>query len=199
MIILSSNTQGVGAPRALWRFPGRSEAARGSQLRKYSKNGRTPSTIFLRIFSKSFQSPSKNEAESSQDYLNPVEILPKPMPNPSKIDPEGLLELILDQCFKRYRFKRPKSKHNAPKSGPKPAQGAPNPGQIEPKTLPNRLFKLFRSLFFFSIRNLHNIFIDFLLIFICFSRGRPLQNTVKTSVFCMFLQNHNFYEKYQKS
>ena len=35
---------------------------------------------------------------------NPPQNLPKPSQNGSKIDPEGLLEPILDQCFKEVGF-----------------------------------------------------------------------------------------------
>ena len=70
-------------------------------------------------------------------------------------------------------------------------QSAPNLSQMEPKTLPNPLFRPFCAPFFPTWK-LHWFFIDFWLIFVCFSRGRPLQNTVKTKVFSMFLQNRNF-------
>jgi len=35
---------------------------------------------------------------------NPPQNLPKPSQNGSKIDPEGLLEPILDQCFEEVGF-----------------------------------------------------------------------------------------------
>ena len=128
---------GSGNPRVLWRFAGRSEAARGSQLRKYSKKWSNTVHNLLKnlfqIFPKPFQKWSRI---FPRPYPNPVEILPKPMPNPSKIDPEGLLELILDQCFKS----------GTPKKQSKCSQKWRKDGQERPNPFPNRAQDLSKSI-----------------------------------------------------
>ena len=115
-----------------------------------------------------------------------------PFQNRPKINPSGFLEPILDQWF--YK--------NSILNTPKPAkrcQEHPRDVPDHPKPFPNGAQDPPKSTFwvslwyFFPTRRLYWFFIDFWLISCCLSRGRLLQNTVKTQVFSMFLQNHNFW------
>ena len=116
---------------------------------------------------------------------NPPQNLPKPSQNGSKIDPEGLLEPILDQCCKQVGFwtskKPPKSAQECPKD-------APDPSQMEAKTLPNQIFERFFG-GYFSTLNLHRFFYVFLLNVCYFSRVRHRKYSVFSKVKRYILQN----------
>ena len=127
-----------------------------------------------------------------------IQILPKPSQNRSKSHPKGLLEPILDHCFKRYDLERPTSSHNAPKSGPKTLQSVPNPSQMEPKTLPNQIFEQFLRLFF-SGRKFASFFCSFVAEFVCFCKSRPLKFMRPRSVSLTSTRFGMFRKKYQKS
>ena len=74
-------------------------------------------------------------------------------PSPPKIDPKAIQKASWSPSWpivlKRYDLERPTSSQNAPKSAPKTLQSAPNPSQMEPKTLPNQIFEQFFALVFF--------------------------------------------------
>ena len=128
------------------------------------KNGRTPSTIFLRILSKSFQSPSTNEAESSQD---PTQILSKSSPNPCQILPKSIQKAFWSSFWtnalkdialnaQKASTMRPKVAKSLPRAPQTPAKLSPRASQIH--------FSSYFATFFVSFE----IYIEFSLIFCWF-------------------------------
>ena len=99
---------------------------------------------------------------------NPPQNLPKPSQNGSKIDPEGLLEPILDQCFEEVGFwtpkKQPKSAQECPRDAPDPPRPLPNGSQNPPKS---DFWAFFWCLFCYpKVASLfRRIFVDFSLFF----------------------------------
>ena len=96
--------------------------------------------------------PSKIWLISFQD---PPKTLPKPSPNRPKIDPGGLLEAILgllepilDQCFKKTRFLTPKKQPKGLQERPREAPDRPRPSQNEAQEPPKSDFSaIFGDLF----------------------------------------------------
>ena len=78
----------------------------------------------------------------------PSQIPTDPSPNPSKIDSNGFLEPILDQCFTKARFRRPKKFSRSGQKRPKEAPDGPRPlqnrAQDPPKT---NFYAIFYHLF----------------------------------------------------
>ena len=81
---------------------------------------------------------------------NPPQNLPKPSQNGSKIDPEGLLEPILDQCCIKARSQTPKKQHRSAqecsKEAPDRPKPLPNGTQDSPKSNFERCFDIFPPL-----------------------------------------------------
>ena len=104
-----------------------------------------------RHFQEKCEKSSKNAPKSSQ---NPPKILPESW----KIDPKSIQKAFwtpfLAHVGKKVNLEHQKNDPKAPRSAHKTAQTGPNPSQMEPKTLPNPLFRLFRDSFF-SFQNLH--------------------------------------------
>ena len=90
-----------------------------------------------------------------QKVSNPPKFLPPPpksRPKPSKSNPKSIQKASRSSSWtnalKRYDFERQKTSQNASKSGQKMPQSVPNLSQMEPKTLPNPLFRPFCAPFF---------------------------------------------------
>ena len=66
--------------------------------------------------------------------------VPKPSPNRAKIDPEGFLEPILDQCFKKAGFWTPKKRPRRAQERPRDATDAPRPPPNGAQDLPKSNF-----------------------------------------------------------
>ncbi len=93
--------------------------------------------------------------------LKSIPKIPRTLQKRPRIDPKGLLDPILDLYLKKDGFRASKKQS---KSAEKTAQTVPTPSQMEPKTLPNPLFKAFCNLFCHSkfTSLLHGLFLDFL-------------------------------------
>ena len=129
-----------GDPRALGRSAGLRETARGSWHKKSSQN-----------LPRTFQNPSKD--------------FPEPPQHLSKINPKGLLDLILDLCLKKIGFR------TAKKQCQPSLKWSPRRSQIHSL----RLFVVF----FFPLK----ICPDFSLIFCWFSVTFQEPNVCKIQVF----------------
>ena len=130
-------------------------SAQGSHLEtllQLCSSSGTLAKILPQIFPKFIQKLAKIPPRPSQ-------ILPDPSPNPSKINSKIFLETILDQCFTKARSWRPKKPPRSAQKRPREAPDSPNPSQMEPKTLPKPIFRLFLTIYFPTI-NLHLCFDD---------------------------------------
>ena len=95
------------------------------------------------------------------------------------MDPEGVLDSILDLCLQKVALERPKKDQEASKSVRKTFQSEAKSSQMVPKTLQNQILKRVFS-FHCPIPNLHRFFIDFLLISCKLLKAAILQNHAKT-------------------
>ena len=116
---------------------------------------------------------SPKPQNTPQTLPKPFKIDPKSIQNQSKIDPEGLLEPILDQCLKKDGFRTPKKQPRSPKSAQETPKTLPDPSQMEPKTLPSLILMRFFTLYL-PTPNLHRFFIGLSSIFGCFVIARNL-------------------------
>ena len=130
--------------------------------------------MYNRFFPNFVQNLAPKWPKSSQDP-------PKSSPNPPQIDPKSFQEASWRPCWtsacKKVDFYRPKNGQETPQSGqeaPKRGQEAPRslpkPSQMEPRTLPNRLFRSFVGLYFPTPYS-YRFFIHFLsFVFDCLKR-----------------------------
>ena len=78
----------------------------------------------------------------------PCQMPPKPSQNRPNIDPKGLLEPILGQCFKKARLLTPKKRPNGLQERPREAPDRPRPSQNEVQEPPKSDFSaIFCDLF----------------------------------------------------
>ena len=137
-------------------------------------------TIYFRFFPICYENPPPNWLKSSQDPA-------KSSPNPPQIDPKSFQEASWRPCWtsacKKLDFYRPKNGQETPQNGqeaPKRGQEAPRslpkPSQIEPRTLPNRLFMSFFRLYFPTPYS-YRFFIHFLSFVVDFLKRRSLENS----------------------
>ena len=119
-------------------------------------------------------------AKSFQILPNPSPDPPKPSPNPPKMEPTSIQKaswsLSWTNALKKLVFECQKYGQEAPKSAQETSRSLPEPSQMEPKTFPNPIFKLFFT-FYFPIPKLHRFFWYFCSFFCQTFKSRILKNS----------------------
>ena len=127
---------------------------------------------------------------------NPPQILPKSTPNRSKGPLDDHVGPVLAKSWifigQQNGQETPQSGQEAPKRGQEAPRSLPKPSQMEPRTLPNRLFRSFVGLYFPTPYS-YRFFIHVLSFFLDFLKRQTIENSGFTwGKSLVFSQNRDF-------